>query len=177
MQYARLGIIQYHSYPEAVIVLGSIKDPKILNATIGKIFYKDGGRRTDLALMKAKEVFTSPNVAYRQASKVLLLVMGGPDRELFVGQNASISAADLLKSPTDDLHKSEVSVIAVGVQLGLGDPDKASLTEQLKLIASEPLADHVVEVPDFDQLLSKVDILANKSCAGAFYNKYIASYP
>ena len=167
LTYTRFGLIQYNSVPEVPVLLGRIRDPAILNDTIAKVFYKEGGRRTDLALMKAKEEFA--HAAVRPgSSRVLLVVTGGPERELFVAHNTSIPADDLLKSPVEQLNQASVLVLASGVQDGLSAEDKTEMSDQLKTMASEPKADHIFEVPDYDQLISKVDIIANKTCVGMY---------
>ncbi|KAJ7381354.1 hypothetical protein OS493_001481 [Desmophyllum pertusum] len=66
--------------------------------------------------------------------------------------------------PTDELHKAEVAVYAVGVQEDLSADEKKTLTAQLGMIASKPTADHVFEVADFATLLKDAPKIANKSC-------------
>lgn len=164
LQFARFGVIQYQSYPENSIKLMKFSDDKSLSDTLAKIFYKSGAKRTDLALNATLDVFKGGSV--RTGSKVVILITGGPSADVFIAPGKSISGEDLLGMPTGDLHKAEVAVYAVGVQEGLADPEKQTLTKQLGLIASQPTADHVFEVADFATLLTEAPKIANKSCIG-----------
>ena len=66
----RFGVIQYQSYPETTIKLMKFNDNKSFADTLKKIFFKTGGKRTDLALNSSLDVFKSASV--RSGSKVLL---------------------------------------------------------------------------------------------------------
>lgn len=157
-------MIQYQSYPETVIQLGNppFTDDKQLQATFAKIFYKSGGKRTDLALNSTLDVFKAAKI--RSGSKVVILITGGPSSEVFLAPGKSISGEDLLGMPTAQLHKAEVAVYAVGVQEGLADADKKTLTKQLGIIASTPTSEHVFELADFATVLKDAPKIANKSC-------------
>lgn len=161
-------MIQYQSYPETVIQLGNppFTDDKQLQATFAKIFYKSGGKRTDLALNSTLDVFKAAKI--RSGSKVVILITGGPSSEVFLAPGKSISGEDLLGMPTAQLHKAEVAVYAVGVQEGLADADKKTLTKQLGIIASTPTSEHVFELADFATVLKDAPKIANKSCIGKF---------
>ena len=168
LQHTRFGVIQYQSYPETVIQLGNppFTDDKQLQATFAKIFYKSGGKRTDLALNSTLDVFKAAKI--RSGSKVVILITGGPSSEVFLAPGKSISGEDLLGMPTAQLHKAEVAVYAVGVQEGLADADKKTLTKQLGIIASTPTSEHVFELADFATVLKDAPKIANKSCIGKF---------
>lgn len=79
LKYTRFGVIQYQSYPETTIKLMKFNDDKSLAATLKKIFYHTGGKRTDLALNTTLDVFKAASV--RSGSKVfsplLLLLLFG----------------------------------------------------------------------------------------------------
>lgn len=68
VKYTRFGVIQYQSYPETTIKLMKFNDDKSLAATLKKIFFKTGGKRTDLALNSTLDVFKAASV--RSGSKV-----------------------------------------------------------------------------------------------------------
>ena len=94
---------------------------------------------------------------------------GGPSADVYIDAGKPpITGADLLQLPTDNLHNAEVAVYAIGVQDGLSAEEKTTLSDQLKLIASEPVADHVFEVADFAKLADTAAKVANKSCVGTF---------
>ena len=164
LQHARFGVIQYQSYPENSIKLMKFNDDKSLSDTFSKIFYKSGAKRTDLALNSTLDVFKAASV--RSGSKVVILITGGPSAEVFIAPGKSISGEDLLGMPTSELHKAEVAVYAVGVQEGLADPDKKTLTKELGIIGSTPTKEHVFELADFATLLKEAPKIANKSCIG-----------
>lgn len=164
LQFARFGVIQFQSYPENVIKLMKFNDDKSLSDTLAKIFYKGGDKRADLALNSTMNVFKGASV--RSGSKVVILITGGPSADVFYAPGKSITGEDLLVMPTDAIHKEEVAVYAVGVQEGLSDTEKKTLTTQLGLIASKPTADHVFEVADYATLLTEAPKIANKSCIG-----------
>lgn len=69
----RFGVIQYQSYPETTIKLVKFNDDKSVAATLKKIFYKSGGKRTDLALNSTLDVFKDASV--RSGSKVKLFCL------------------------------------------------------------------------------------------------------
>ena len=69
----RFGVIQYQSYPETTIKLVKFNDDKSVAATLKKIFYKSGGKRTDLALNATLDVFKDASV--RTGSKVQLFCL------------------------------------------------------------------------------------------------------
>lgn len=164
LKYARFGVLQYQSYPEIIIKLMKFNDDKSLSATLAKIFYKSGGKRTDLALNATLDVFKGASP--RSGSKVVILVTGGPSAQVYTAPGKYLTGEDLLVIPTTQLHNAEVAVYAVGVQEGLSDADKKSLTSQLGLIASQPTADHVKEIADFATLLTEAPKIANLSCIG-----------
>lgn len=166
MKFARFGVIQYQSYPETTVKLIKFNDDKSLSATLAKIFYKPGAKRTDLALNSTLDVFKAASV--RSGSKVVILITGGPSADVFVAPGKPITGEDLLGMPTDELHKAEVAVYAVGVQEGLSADEKKTFTTQLGIIASKPTADHVFEVADFATLLKDAPKTANKLCIGTF---------
>ncbi|XP_068686644.1 coadhesin-like isoform X1 [Montipora foliosa] len=158
----RFGVIQYQSYPETTIKLMKFNDNKSFAETLKKIFFKTGGKRTDLALNSSLDVFKSASV--RSGSKVVILVTGGPSADVYIdASKPPITGSDLLQAPTDQLHKAEVAVYAVGVQEGITD-EKKTFKEQLELIASDPKSDHVFEVDDYAKLADKATDIANKSC-------------
>lgn len=164
LKFARFGVIQYQSFPETSIKLIKFNDDKSLSDTLTKLYYKAGDKRTDLALNSTLDVFKGASV--RSGSKVVILVTGGPSSAVFYAPGKFISGEDLLGMPTATLHNAEVAVYAVGVQEGLSDTDKKTLTTQLGVIASNPTADHVFEVADFATLLTEAPKIANKSCIG-----------
>lgn len=164
LKYARFGVLQYQSYPEIIIKLMKFNDDKSLSATLAKIFYKSGGKRTDLALNATLDVFKEASP--RSGSKVVILVTGGPSAQVYTAPGKYVTGEDLLVIPTTQLHNAEVAVYAVGIQEGLSDADKKSLTSQLGLIASQPTADHVKEIADFATLLTEAPKIANLSCIG-----------
>ena len=164
LKYARFGVLQYQSYPEIIIKLMKFNDDKSLSATLAKIFYKSGGKRTDLALNATLDVFKGASP--RSGSKVVILITGGPSAQVYTAPGKYLTGEDLLVIPTTQLHNAEVAVYAVGVQEGLSDADKKSLTSQLGLIASQPTADHVKEIADFATLLTEAPKIANLSCIG-----------
>ena len=164
LKYARFGVLQYQSYPEIIIKLMKFNDDKSLSATLAKIFYKSGGKRTDLALNATLDVFKGASP--RSGSKVVILVTGGPSAQVYTAPGKYLTGEDLLVIPTTQLHNAEVAVYAVGVQEGLSDADKKTLTSQLGLIASQPTADHVKEIADFATLLTEAPKIANLSCIG-----------
>ena len=67
-KYTRMGVMQYQSYPETTIKLIKFTDEKSVAATLKKIFYKSGGKRTDLALNSTLDMFKAASV--RSGSKV-----------------------------------------------------------------------------------------------------------
>lgn len=66
--YTQFAVIQYQTYPEITIKLSKFTDDKQLADTFKKLFYKAGGKRTDLALNKTLDVFKYAKP--RKASKV-----------------------------------------------------------------------------------------------------------
>lgn len=164
LKYARFGVLQYQSYPEKIIKLMKFNDDKSLSATLAKIFYKSGGKRTDLALNATLDVFKEASP--RSGSKVVILVTGGPSAQVYTAPGKYVTGEDLLVIPTTQLHNAEVAVYAVGIEEGLSDADKKTLTSQLGLIASQPTADHVKEIADFATLLTEAPKIANLSCIG-----------
>lgn len=164
LKYARFGVEQYQSYPEKSIKLMKFTDDKSLSATLAKIFYKSGGKRTDLALNATLDVFKEASP--RSGSKVVILITGGPSAQVYTAPGKYVTGEDLLVIPTTQLHNAEVAVYAIGVQEGLSDADKKTLTAQLGLIASQPTADHVKEIADFATLLTEAPKIANLSCIG-----------
>lgn len=164
LTFARFGVIQYQSYPEKIIKLMKFNDDKSLAATLAKIFYKSGGKRTDLALNTTLEMFKEATP--RSGSKVCILITGGPSAQVYTAPGRYVTGEDLLVMPITQLHNAEVAVYAVGVQEGLSDEEKKTLTAQLGLIASKPTADHVKEIADFATLLTEAPKIANSSCIG-----------
>ena len=164
LSYARFAVEQYQSYPEKIIKLMKFNDDKSLSATLAKIFYKSGGKRTDLALNATLDVFKEASP--RSGSKVVILITGGPSAEVYTAAGKYVTGEDLLAVPTTQLHNAEVAVYAIGIQDGLSDADKKTLTAQLGLIASKPTADHVKEIADFATLLTEAPKIANLSCIG-----------
>lgn len=164
LKFARFGVMQYQSYPETSIKLMKFNDDKSLSETLAKIFYKSGGKRTDLALNSTMDVFKGASV--RSGSKVVILITGGPSAQVYTAPGKYVTGEDLLVMPISQLHKAEVAVYAVGVQEGLSDAEKKTLTTQLGLIASKPTADHVKEVADYATLLTEAPKIANISCIG-----------
>lgn len=66
---ARFAAVQYTNFPETPIKLISFKDDKSFGETLKKVFYKTGGKRTDLALNSTLGVFKAASP--RPGSKVL----------------------------------------------------------------------------------------------------------
>ena len=103
---------------------------------------------------------------------MVILITGGPSADVYIdAAKPPITGADLLQLPTDNLHNAEVAVYAVGVQDGLSAEEKTTFSDQLKLIASEPAADHVFEVADYAKLGDTASKIANKSCVGTFFSR------
>ena len=175
LQFARFGVEQYQSYTEKIIKLMKFNDDKSLAATLGKIFYKSGGKRTDLALNATLEVFKEATP--RSGSKVVILITGGPSAQVYTAPGKYVTGEDLLAVPTTQLHNAEVAVYAIGVQEGLSDAEKKTLTAQLALIASKPTADHVKEIADFATLLTEAPKIANLSCIGMFSFRQLITCP
>ena len=99
--------------------------------------------------------------------KVCILITCGPSADVyFDASKPPVTGADLLMTPTDQLHNSEVAVYTVGIQDGLSADDKKTLTSHLNLIASKPYDDHVFEVADYAKLGDTASKVANKSCIG-----------
>jgi len=165
VQYTRFGVVQYHSSPEMPIPMTSFKDNKTLDDAISNIYFKPGATRTDLAIMKAIEVFNKAPL--RKASRVTIFVVGARSTDLFVSKGKSINATDLIKKPAADLQAGPVAVYAAAVSEGLPDNEKLAFKEELNLLTSTPPIDHIFESPSYDDLLnSKVDEVSQKTCIG-----------
>lgn len=167
VQYTRVGVIQYHSTPEVPIALSSFKDNKTLDEAISNIYFKPGATRTDLAIMKAIEVFNKAPL--RKASRVVLFVIGARSTDLYVSKGKSINATDLIKQPSANLQGGQVAVYAAAVSEGLPANEKLAFTKELNILTSTPPIDHIFESPTYDDLLTaKVDEVAKKTCVGKY---------
>ena len=97
---------------------------------------------------------------------MVILITGGPSADVYTdASKPPITGSDLLQQPVQQLHDAEVAVYAVGIQEGLTD-EKKTFEEQLKLIASEPKADHMFKVADYSKLADTASKIANKTCIG-----------
>ncbi|XP_015761892.1 PREDICTED: coadhesin-like isoform X2 [Acropora digitifera] len=159
---ARFAVVQYTNFPETPIKLISFKDDKSFGETLKKVFYKTGGKRTDLALNSTLGVFKAASP--RLGSKVVILITGGPSADVYTdASKPPITGLDLLQQPVQQLQDAEVAVYAVGVHEGITD-EKKTFGEQLKLIASEPKDDHMIKVGDYSNLADVASKIAKKAC-------------
>ncbi|XP_074633955.1 coadhesin-like isoform X1 [Acropora palmata] len=159
---ARFAVVQYTNFPETPIKLISFKDDKSFGETLKKVFYKTGGKRTDLALNSTLGVFKAASP--RLGSKVVILITGGPSADVYTdASKPPITGLDLLQQPVQQLQDAEVAVYAVGVHEGITD-EKKTFGEQLKLIASESKEDHLIKVGDYSNLADVASKIAKKAC-------------
>ena len=97
---------------------------------------------------------------------MVILITGGPSADVYTdASKPPITGTDLLQQPVQQLHDAQVAVYAVGVHEGITD-EKKTFEEQLKLIASEPKADHMIKVGDYSNLVDVSSKIANKACIG-----------
>lgn len=133
--------------------------------TLDNVFYEPGGTRTDVALSKALAVFASGG--QRRASKVLLVVTDNPTNDIRLSKESLVIGRDLVEKPSESLKSYEVITFAVGVKYGLTEIEQTDLTEELKMITLDRVADkRVVEVADFEGLLKEANNVAGKICLG-----------
>ncbi|XP_067044439.1 coadhesin-like isoform X2 [Acropora muricata] len=159
---ARFAVVQYTNFPETPIKLISFKDDKSFGETLKKVFYKTGGKRTDLALNSTLGVFKAASP--RLGSKVVILITGGPSADVYTdASKPPITGLDLLQQPVQQLQDAEVAVYAVGVLEGITD-EKKTFGEQLKLIASEPKDDHMIKLGAYSNLADVASKIAKKAC-------------
>lgn len=76
---ARFAVVQYTNFPETPIKLISFKDDKSFGETLKKVFYKTGGKRTDLALNSTLGVFkaASPRLGSKVLSEKYICILAG----------------------------------------------------------------------------------------------------
>ncbi|KAK3697938.1 hypothetical protein QZH41_013020, partial [Actinostola sp. cb2023] len=165
VQYTRVGVVQYHSTPEVPIALTSFRDKKTLDDAISNIYFKPGATRTDLAILKAIDVFNKAPL--RKASRLAIFVIGARSTDLFVSKGKSINATDLIKQPSADLQAGPVAVYAASVSQGLPVAEKLAFENELNILTSNPPLDHIFESATYDDLLkAKSDAVAKKTCIG-----------
>lgn len=129
------------------------------------MFYEPGGTRTDVALGKALAVFASGG--QRRASRVLLVVTDNPTNDIRISKDNLVVGRDLVEKPSENLKSYEVITFAVGIKYGLTESEKNDLNQEFKMITQDEDGDkRIVEVEDFDDLLTTSNKVAGKICLG-----------
>lgn len=109
---ARFAVVQYTNFPETPIKLISFKDDKSFGETLKKVFYKTGGKRTDLALNSTLGVFkaASPRLGSKVLSEKYICILANIEKRLRRGR---FTFANDIISPNEPLpHASSRSIVS-----------------------------------------------------------------
>jgi len=146
----RFGIIHYSNSAKLDFTQRDAKyyDRTALKAKIDSIVYSYGGTRTDRALRMAETEFFCSGCNPAGKPKVLIVITDG---------NTNDGSEDLGVA-TKGMMDNKVTIISLGI-----GPD-IDLSE-LRLIASEPKANHVFKLANFDELKAQLNSILAQACA------------
>lgn len=147
---SRMGVIDFSAVSNEAIQPSN--DQKFLEKELGNLKdrYQNGVTRTELALLKAWEIFLRINRS--AAKKLLIIVTDGRTTPLNNKQGI-----ELLQEPMDNLRTEGVYCIAVGV----GDLIN---NEELNFMATGPNEENVFHIHDYDKLVDMVDTISQTVC-------------
>ena len=146
-------------------LIGFYQNQEAFEATLDGVFYEPGGTRTDNALSKALLVFYSGG--QRRASKVLVVVTDNPTNDIRLTKDSLISGNQLVDRASKSLKAFEVTVFGVGVKYALTGKEIEDLNTELKTITQDEEGEkRIVEVTNFEELLSSANKVAGKICLG-----------
>ena len=144
---------------------GSFQSPESFSATLDNVFYEPGGTRTDRALRTALIVFATAE--QRKASKVLVVVTDNPTNDIRLSKESLVVGRQLVEKSSKNLKYFGVRVFGVGINQALTETEKTDLNEELKMITQDEEGEaRVVELENFEELLSSANKVAGKICLG-----------
>uniref|UniRef100_A0A8B9V4D6 Collagen alpha-1(VII) chain n=1 Tax=Anas zonorhyncha TaxID=75864 RepID=A0A8B9V4D6_9AVES len=139
----RLAVALYGEKPRMSIELTDYVTIEEILVAIQELSFKRSNLKTGAALAFAAHAMSRPATLREDAAKVVVLITDG-------------KSSDSVEDKAHVLQDRGVTVFAVGIK----DADK----QELKTIASEPTAEHVVYVDDFHLLHSVAPKLSRRLC-------------
>ncbi|XP_068676816.1 uncharacterized protein [Montipora foliosa] len=144
----QMGVITYSTNAQLEIKLNQYSNKMEFIDAVKRITYHGGWTFTSKALTMAKnQLYQHSNGARSGVSKVLIVLTDG----------AVTGGMGTLRIPLKNLKKSNVNIFAIGV----GSKVKK---EELELMATEPIKDHVFYVANMQQLLTLLQRIGDSSC-------------
>ncbi|XP_042253059.1 collagen alpha-1(XII) chain-like, partial [Thunnus maccoyii] len=140
----QIGLVQYSDDPNTEWQLNTHQTKKSLMRAIANLPYKGGNTYTGEALKHILHNNFKPNVGMRADShKIAILITDGKSQD-----NVSLAS--------QHLRDTGIEVYAIGV--------KSANEDELRVIASDPIKNHVYTLSDFSSLLDIVDNLTINLC-------------